>query len=340
MKKIILSIVLLFVVVSIFPYHEKSKKNKNGQWVKEVQPQQGDIKLEIYPTKKFYSIDDEITLLGRIINLSDKSLDLEIFDPRTLQIQYNIIDPAGNKLKKRSMRDVSILEAGEKLSDYKNVAVDIDSASSTMFFCPIIDKDDRVYDEAFGLGFWYKFPEPKAGLYKVQALYPIGDGKDHANKGMYYFDPENPPGGFVYSNTSTFNIVNKNDIINAKVEFEPHKWNMKWRASQPEGYINCWVGNIDGYDVKDINLNEIYLNGYVKPVKIKLENHHKDFKGKIIHLQFSIKDIIWAVGEIKYCEELKTAGTTVDVQGKLNDGKAFNAETNIALQHIHFGREK
>ncbi len=123
------------------------------------------------------------------------------------------------------------------------------------------------------------------------------------------------------------NIYDSLKIIEAEIKFNPHKWNSQWCEVEPEGYINCFIGNLESGTVEDIVQDDIWLNGNLKPETVKIQNHHAGFDGKVLHLQFKMKDVIKLIN----LNDPYGIQNNVNVQAKLKNGKILNAETNVEI---------
>ncbi|MDD3626972.1 MAG: hypothetical protein PHV06_06595 [bacterium] len=124
-----------------------------------------------------------------------------------------------------------------------------------------------------------------------------------------------------------YQVIDSNNFINGKVIYNPQKWNIQWIESQPEGYINCFIGNLDSGTVEDIILDEIWFNGTSKPEFIDIKNNHGGFDGKVLHLKFKMKEVIESV--ILYNNS--RMNYNANIQAKLKNGKILNIDSNIEI---------
>ncbi|MCK4644240.1 hypothetical protein KAU32_11475 [bacterium] len=308
MKKIILFLFLCVLSSIAFSSYRIIKDDLTYH-----RPQQGEISIGIFPVMRFYEIGEEIQILGRIENKTDKAFFIEPLDGAI----FNIYNENNENIDERDFGDDMPIK-------------------EPCGYC--IDNEDRIYEGLLDLSWWYDFPEQYVGKYVMQSLFPIFP--ENMLEGSFTKYIQKAPLGYLKSNTVTFSIMSETDFCFGEVTFNPHKWNMQWRSSEPEGLINCWIGDIEGYSVKDIDTEEIYLNGYVRPVYAKVVKKHKGFDGKVLHLKFKHKDVIWAVGEVMYDKEMQAPCTGVNIQGVMTDGKVFETETKVEILNPKFGRSE
>ncbi len=136
------------------------------------------------------------------------------------------------------------------------------------------------------------------------------------------------PTGEKESNSIRLLINMENELIPSQLIVEPHKWNAAWEKEQSDaGVFTVFLGNIDGYSVKDIKQDTVLFNGTLKPVDIKITGSHKDMKGKVMMLKFKKKDGMEYLG-IKEPGDIKK----INISGQLNDDKWFHAEAEVEIE--------
>ncbi|MDD3626929.1 MAG: hypothetical protein PHV06_06380 [bacterium] len=169
----------------------------------------------------------------------------------------------------------------------------------------------NIYEEVNGKRIYYE------GDYIVNIEHPLGK---NVNGYHEMFDK-------IIVENIRFKIINSNECLSSKLIFEPHKWNSQWRESDPEGYVNCYIGNLESGTVEDIIQDEIWFNGNLKPESVEIKNHHAGFEGKVMHLKFKMKDVIKLIN----LSDPYGIPNNVNVQAKLQNGKILNAETNVEI---------
>ena len=118
------------------------------------------------------------------------------------------------------------------------------------------------------------------------------------------------------------------ELVSSSLIVEPHKWNTAWEKEQSDaGVFTVFLGNIDGYSVKDIKQDTVLFNGTLKPVSIKIRRRRKGMKGKVMVLKFKKKDGMEYLG-IKEPGDIKK----INISGQLNDDKWFHAEAEIEIK--------
>ncbi|MCK4644239.1 hypothetical protein KAU32_11470 [bacterium] len=136
------------------------------------------------------------------------------------------------------------------------------------------------------------------------------------------------PSGEKESNKVRLFVNMENDLVNNSIIVEPHKWNTAWEKEQSDaGVFTVFLGNIDGYSVKDIKQDTVLFNGTLKPVDIKITGSHKDMKGKVMMLKFKKKEGMEYLG-IKEPGDIKK----INISGQLNDDKWFHAEAEVEIE--------
>ncbi|MCK4643327.1 hypothetical protein KAU32_06795 [bacterium] len=120
----------------------------------------------------------------------------------------------------------------------------------------------------------------------------------------------------------------ESELVSSSLIVEPHKWNTAWEKEQSDaGVFTVFLGNIDGYSVKDIKQDTVLFNGTLNPVDIKITGSHKDMKGKVMMLKFKKKDGMEYLG-IKEPGDIKK----INISGQLNDDKWFHAEAEVEIE--------
>lgn len=142
--------------------------------------------------------------------------------------------------------------------------------------------------------------------------------------------------GQYVSGSSEVEII---ESLDATAEIQPDKWNIHWldkddKKQPAKGKIKCYLGNIPGHNVDDVLVEAILLNdsvpvserGKKEKADVKIKEHHKNFEGDIIEIKFNKFDAIKSLGEIKI-----VGIVTVNIVGKLSDGKTFIGEDTIQI---------
>ncbi|MCK4644236.1 hypothetical protein KAU32_11455 [bacterium] len=148
----------------------------------------------------------------------------------------------------------------------------------------------------------------------------------------YRIDKQGPnfsePLGWKSGNSFRLFINMESELVNSSLIVEPHKWNTAWEKEQSDaGVFTVFLGNIDGYSVKDIKQDTVLFNGTLKPVNIKITGSHKDMKGKVMMLKFKKKEGMEYLG-IKEPGDIKK----INISGQLNDDKWFHAEAEVEIE--------
>ncbi len=269
---------------------------------------QDTFKFEMFSIKKYFDYkNDDVMLFGKIELLvdEDKTYEFYRFASRGNVIKYIIKEKNTNKVSsiKEPRPRVGIVSYGLNYH-YQMRDASSNTRTSLKYY------DIWEYDIGGGRAEYYK------GDYTVTVKFPVmQDNSEGINEILYYLILE----GIEYS------VLDSAEFFKGKIVFEPQKWNFQWQESEPEGYINCFIGNLDSGTVEDIVQDEIWLSGTLKPETIKVKNHHAGFDGKVLHLQFKKKDVI------KFVIFDRDLPYNVNVQAKLKNGKILNAETKVEI---------
>ncbi len=201
-----------------------------------------------------------------------------------------------------------------------------------------------VATETFGLclgtpdGLFYGEPNHQL-FYTETSRNP--DGFDHS---LVFANP-NPPGGFIIVWEDLWEGGDKDfqdiilamlvPVIRAKVCICPHTLNLKSRGR----WITCFIMLPKEYDVEDIDISTIRLNGTV-PTELKPSAvfRLKCVGVKILMVKFSRADAIELIKSVigtGRCAS-RCLKVTLTVTGTLYSGQPFEGSTRIRV--IHFSR--
>lgn len=106
--------------------------------------------------------------------------------------------------------------------------------------------------------------------------------------------------------------------IEAAVDIDPDTLNLRSKRK----WITCYIELPEGYDVSDINVDSVFLEGL-------LEVQHSDVQDGILMVKFDMQDVI-AYIEL-YLEITPPEDVTLMVMGELTDGSLFEGSDTIRV---------
>jgi hypothetical protein len=123
----------------------------------------------------------------------------------------------------------------------------------------------------------------------------------------------------------------KPEQVQATVVIDPDKWNIQWLdVTSEEGYVNCYIGNVEGYSVADIRVESIKMNDVVLPAEYaQILNQHQSFQGNVLKLKFNKFEAIRSIRDVQQVEVGKEYD--IPVKGSLSNGKTFAAIGKIVV---------
>jgi len=109
----------------------------------------------------------------------------------------------------------------------------------------------------------------------------------------------------------------------AKVMILPDTWYTSW-GTPHNGRIRCWIGEIEGYDVSQINVSSLLLNGTVSPwstTRYRIIPNWPGFTGSVLEVAFDRYQSYLSLGSVFPGQQCP-----VTISGQLNDGTSFSGE--------------
>lgn len=112
------------------------------------------------------------------------------------------------------------------------------------------------------------------------------------------------------------------------VKFEPDEWNYQW-AKETVSFetINCYLGNLPGYQVSDIKPETIKLNNQLSIIcGSEILEQKQGFLGKVLKVKINKLDALKSLGNLY-------PGTKclVTINGEIKDGKYFRKNIEIEV---------
>ncbi len=116
-------------------------------------------------------------------------------------------------------------------------------------------------------------------------------------------------------------------VITSDIDIDPDTLNLKSNGQ----WITCYIELEEGYDVADIDISTILLNGIVSAESEPTEIGDYDGDGiPDLMVKFDRAEVMGTLGEtIDYEEGIKFYDVTITVTGELTDGTLFKGEDTV-----------
>ncbi|MCH7589420.1 hypothetical protein IIB34_00100 [PVC group bacterium] len=117
--------------------------------------------------------------------------------------------------------------------------------------------------------------------------------------------------------------------IPAKINIKQNEWNVQWLKDETpgEGKIQCYIGDIDGHTVDEINPQTILLDNVV-PISLEVNIvNSPDFQGQALKIMFNKFDAIKTLGAPFSGQEYN-----IIITGRFLDGKLFQGSDSIRIK--------